>query len=118
MSVHDAEHRCEAQAASGEFRGKKRLEDSGHHVRRHAAAGVRGFEQDARSAGEILCQMRLGKPCAGGLEKRRAHADRAGLFPGRFDRVDDEVHHHLTQLGFVREHRREIRARSNSRFVA
>jgi hypothetical protein len=41
MSAHNAQHGRQAQTSTGEFGGKKRLEDAPLNFRVHAATGIR-----------------------------------------------------------------------------
>ena len=98
MAAKDAEHRGEAEAATGELGGEERVEDAGLGHGLEAAAGVTDREAHVATGAQVLAEIGAREQGAVGHEHRGLHGDEPGLLAERVAGVGDQVHHHLTDL--------------------
>ena len=100
VPADDAEHRRQAQPAAGELGGEEGVEDPRPGLGVHAAAGVRDLEADV-APGREASSARAARPRS--RSQRRTRRRWTEISPARVaDRlggVDDQVHHHLPDLG-------------------
>src|SRR4051794_22415846 len=96
MTAHDSRNRREAQAATGEFRGEERIENTRLRRLVHAAAVIAHFEADVVAGRKIVAP-------AGIIDTAKAGADdhRAGPIANRLGGVDYQVHDDLLDLAGI-----------------